>query len=119
MLLDLNTLGEAAEHMDLCEQAIADGNFSTARDELEQADIGLDAVREQWKASTAAQRPIIARMAKPASDRRTALAARIPAKAVISEGAAEPDQDDDDAPELGSEPAAGNMAPQITSDLAG
>lgn len=96
MLLDLNALGDAGERLDLCEQAIADNNFSSARDELDRADELLQAVREQWKASDAAQRPIIARLAKPLSERRAVLAARIPAKSVLSEGAAEPDPDGDD-----------------------
>ena len=96
MELDLTHLSAVGEHLDACETALDDDAFSTAREALDAADVELDIVRDEYKALTdPAEKRMLAMLARVQSDRRARLAPRIPKLAVVTEGAAEPQEAED------------------------
>ena len=93
MELDLTHLSAAGEHLAACETALDEGAFSNARDALDAADVELDIVRDEWKALTDdGKKRMLAMLARVQSDRRNALAGRIPKPVTVTEGAPEPDE---------------------------
>jgi hypothetical protein len=96
MQIDLNRLGSAGEHLDAAEQALAEDAYATAREALDRADVELEAARAQWREADGPARALLGRLGKSVGERRNALAARLPAITSLSEGAAEPDEDEDE-----------------------
>jgi hypothetical protein len=98
MQIDLNRLGTAGEHLDAAERAREEDAHATAREALDRADVELEAARAQWREADGPTRALLGRLGKTVGERRNALAARLPALSSVSEGAAEPDEDEAEEP---------------------
>ena len=79
--------------------AAGDGAFTGAREALDEAETGLQALRERWPEMAAAERALVGRAAAPVKERLDAVARRLPRPSALSEVAAEhdPEQDEDPA----------------------
>jgi hypothetical protein len=98
--IDLDTIGAAAAALAECEEALAEGANTVAREALDTADMHIAELREHYKALPAADRPLLAQLAKPLSARREQLAARVPALRALGEiPEAEREPEDDGEPE--------------------
>lgn len=100
----LKLLAEVSLAVQRAQMAVGDGAFTGAREALEEAEAGLQALRERWPEMTAAERALVGRAAAPVKERLDAVAQRLPRPSALSEGAAEhdPEQEQDPAPVGGS-----------------
>jgi hypothetical protein len=96
----LKVLAEASLAVERAEAAAGDGAFTAAREALDEAELELAALREQWPAMSAAERTLVGRAAAPVRRRLDALAGRMPRSSALSDAAPEDD------PEQERDPAA-------------
>ena len=77
----------------------ATGAFTGAREALDEAETGLQVLRERWPEMAAAERALVGRAAAPVKERLDAVARRLPRPSALSEVAAEhdPEQEQDPA----------------------
>ena len=76
-----------------------EGGFTGAREALDEAEEGLQVLRERWSEMVPAERTLVGRAAAPIKQRLDALARRLPRPSALSEVAPEhdPEQEQDPA----------------------
>jgi hypothetical protein len=96
---DLKLLAEVSLAVGRAEVAAGEGGFTGAREALDEAEAGLQELRERWPAMGGAERALVGRAAAPVRQRLDAVARRLPRPSALSEGAPEhdPEQDQDPA----------------------
>jgi hypothetical protein len=96
---DLKLLAEVSLAVERAQTAAGDGAFTGAREALDEAEAGLQVLRERWPDMTAAERTLVGRAAAPVKARLDAVACRLPRPSALSEVAAEhdPEQEQDPA----------------------
>jgi hypothetical protein len=99
MDVDLRTLADASLAVERAEAEAAEGAFTAARDALEEAQRGLQALRERWPAMTAPERAVIGRSAAAVRERAEAVARGLPRPVALSQAAPEHDPEQDEDPE--------------------
>jgi hypothetical protein len=96
----LKLLAEVSLAVERAESAAGDGAFSGAREALDEAEEGLQVLRERWPGMAAAERALVGRAGAPVKQRLDAVARRLPRVSALS--AAVPEHD----PEQEQDPAA-------------
>jgi len=99
MDLRLPLLADANLHLTVAEEAVADGDNTVARNELDKADVALDELREQWLKMSDAERGLLPAMVKPLTHRADGIRSRIPKQSVISKAEIVEDPEQDVEPE--------------------
>jgi hypothetical protein len=96
---DLKLLADASLAVEAAEAAAGEGALMRARDALDDAERGLEALRERWPAMGAAERAVIGRAAADVSRRADALARTLPRASAFGQAPIEhdPEQDVDPA----------------------
>jgi hypothetical protein len=99
MDVDLKVLADASLAVELAEAEAGEGAFTAARDALDEAERGLQALRERWSEMSAGERALVGRVAATVRERVDALARRLPRPVALSQAAPEhdPEQDEDPA----------------------
>jgi hypothetical protein len=95
----LKLLAEVSLAVERAEAAVGEGGFTGAREALDEAEEGLQALRERWPEMAAAERALVGRAAAPVKQRLDAVARRLPRPSALSEVAPEhdPEQEQDPA----------------------
>jgi hypothetical protein len=95
----LKVLADASLAVERAEAAAGDGAFTAARDAVDEAERGLQVLRERWPEMPPAERALIGKAAAPVRQRLDALARRLPRTSALSHAAPEhdPEQDEDPA----------------------
>ena len=95
----LKLLAEVSLAVEWAETAVGDGGFTGAREALDEAEEGLQILRERWPEMGAAERALVGRAAGPVKQRLDAVAGRLPRPSALSEVAPEhdPEQEQDPA----------------------
>jgi hypothetical protein len=96
----LKLLAEVSLAVERAEAAAGEGGFTGAREALDEAAAGLQALRERWPEMGAAERALVGRAAAPIRQRLDAVARGMPRRSALTEGAPEHD------PEHEQDPAA-------------
>ena len=95
----LKLLAEVSLAVERAEAAAGEGGFTGAREALDEAETGLQVLRERWLEMAAAERALVGRAAAPVKQRLDAVARRLPRPSALSEVAPEhdPEQEQDPA----------------------
>jgi hypothetical protein len=95
----LKLLAEVSLAVERAETAAGDGGFTGAREALDEAESGLQVLRERWPEMAPAERALVGRAAGPVKQRLDAVARRLPRPSALSEVAPEhdPEQEQDPA----------------------
>ncbi len=95
----LKVLAEVSLAVERAEQAAGEGAFTAAREALDDAEQGLQVLRERWPEMVPAERAIVGRAAAPVKQRLDALERRLPRPSALSQAApeADPEQEQDPA----------------------
>ena len=95
----LKLLAEVSLAVERAEAAAGEGAFAGAREALDEAEAGLQVLRERWPQMGAAERALVGRAAAPVKQRLDAIAGRLPKPSALSQAAPEhdPEQDEDPA----------------------
>ena len=95
----LKLLAEVSLAVERAETAAGDGGFRGAREALDEAETGLQVLRERWPEMAPAERALVGRAAGPVKQRLDAVARRLPRPSALSEVAPEhdPEQEQDPA----------------------
>lgn len=95
----LKVLADASLAVERAEAAAGDGAFTAARDAVDEAERGLQVLRERWPQMPPAERALIGKAAAPVRQRLDALARRLPRTSALSQAVPEhdPEQDEDPA----------------------
>jgi hypothetical protein len=95
----LKLLAEVSLAVERAEAAAGEGGFTGAREALDEAETGLQVLRERWPEMGAAERALVGRAAAPVKQRLDAIARRLPRPSALSEVAPEhdPEQEQDPA----------------------
>ena len=95
----LKLLAEVSLAVERAEAAAGEGGFTGAQEALDEAEEGLQVLRERWPEMVPAERTLVGRAATPIKQRLDALARRLPRPSALSEVAPEhdPEQDQDPA----------------------
>ena len=96
----LKLLAEVSLAVERAQAAAGDGAFTSAREALDEAETGLQVLRERWPEMAAAERALVGRAAAPVKERLDAVARRLPRPSALSEATPEDD------PEQELDPAA-------------
>jgi hypothetical protein len=96
----LKVLAEVSLGVERAETAAGEGAFTAAREALDEAERGLQLLRERWPEMSSGERVVVGRTAAPVRRRLDALAARLPRVSALSQAAPEDD------PEQEQDPAA-------------
>jgi hypothetical protein len=96
----LKVLAEVSLGVERAETAAGEGAFTAAREALDDAERGLQLLRERWPEMSGGERVVVGRTAAPVRQRLDALAARLPRVSALSQAAPEND------PEQERDPAA-------------
>jgi hypothetical protein len=96
----LKLLAEVSLAVERAEAAAGEGGFTGAREALDEAETGLQVLRERWPEMAAAERVLVGKAARPVKQRLDAVASRMPRSSALSEAAPEhdPEQEQDPAP---------------------
>jgi flavin-binding protein dodecin len=95
----LKLAADAGHEVSTAEEAVEDGAHDAARDALDRASDTLAELRERWADMSSAERAIVGPAAKSVRERLDAVAARLPVRRTLSEGAAEADPEEEAEPE--------------------
>jgi uncharacterized protein YyaL (SSP411 family) len=98
---DLKALAEASLALERAETAAGDGAFTGARDALDEAERGLQELRERWADMPVGVRSVVGPAAAEVRGRVEALARRLPRATALSVAAPEYDPEQDDDPAVG------------------
>jgi Arc/MetJ-type ribon-helix-helix transcriptional regulator len=98
MDVELKLLADTSLAVDRAEQAVADGAFTSARDAIDEAERGLQELRDRWQRMTPAERNVVGRAAAPVKRRLDAAERRIPTTRALSRAAPEHDPEHDEDP---------------------
>ena len=95
----LKLLAEVSLAVERAEAAAGEGGFTGAREALDEAETGLQVLRERWPEMAAAERALVGRAAGPVKQRLDAVALRLPRASALSAAAPEhdPEQEEDPA----------------------
>jgi hypothetical protein len=95
----LKLLAEVSLAVERAEAAAGEGGFTGAREALDEAEEGLQALRERWPEMGAAERTVVGRAAAPVKQRLDRIAHNLPKPSALSQAAPEhdPEQDEDPA----------------------
>ena len=95
----LKLLAEVSLAVERAQTAAADRAFTGAREALDEAEAGLQVLRERWPEMAPPERAMVGRAAGPVKERLDAVTRRLPRPSALSEVAAEhdPEQDEDPA----------------------
>src|SRR5436190_23632078 len=85
----LKLLAEVSLAVERAEAAAGEGGFTSAREALDEAEAGLQVLRERWPEMAAAERALVGRAAAPGQQRLDAAAHRLPRASALSQAAAE------------------------------
>jgi hypothetical protein len=96
----LKAIAEVSLAVERAQTAAGDGAFTAAREAVEQAEAGLQALRERWPHMPPGERALLGRAAAPVRQRLDAIAGRLPRPSALS--SAPPEHD----PEQELDPAA-------------
>jgi hypothetical protein len=94
----LKVLAEASLAVERAQTAAGEGAFTAARDAVDDAERGLQLLRERWPQMPRAERALIGRAAAPVRARLDAIARRLPRASALSEAAHEPDPEQEENP---------------------
>ncbi|MEA2252629.1 MAG: hypothetical protein QOJ82_1134 [Solirubrobacteraceae bacterium] len=99
MDVELKMLADASLAVERAEAEAGEGAFTAAREALDEAERGLQALRERWPAMSAGERAVVGRAAGVVRERVDALARKLPRPVALSQAAPEhdPEQDEDPA----------------------
>ena len=95
----LKLLAEVSLAVERAEAAVGEGGFTGAREALDEAETGLQVLRERWPEMGAAERALVGRAAGPIKQRLDAVARGLPRQSALSQAAPEhdPEQEEDPA----------------------
>ena len=95
----LKLLAEVSLAVERAQTAAGDGAFTGAREALDEAETGLQALRERWPEMGTAERALVGRAAAPVKQRLDAVARGLPRQSALSQAAPEhdPEQEEDPA----------------------
>ena len=95
----LKLLAEVSLAVERAEAAAGEGGFTGAREAVDEAETGLQILRERWPEMTSAERALVGRAAGPVKQRLDAVARRLPRPSALREVAPEhdPEQEQDPA----------------------
>jgi hypothetical protein len=95
----LKVLAEASLTLERAETAAGEGAFTAAREALDEAEHGLQLLRERWPEMASSERVVVGRTAAPIRQRLDALQARLPRVSALTQAAPEhdPEQEQDPA----------------------
>ena len=95
----LKLLAEVSLAVERAEAAAGEGGFTGAREALDEAETGLQVLRERWPEMGAAERALVGRAAAPVKQRLDAVARGLPRQSALSQAAPEhdPEQEEDPA----------------------
>ena len=96
----LKRLAEVSLAVERAEAAAGEGGFTSAREALDDAETGLQVLRERWPEMATAERALVGRAAAPVKQRLDAVARGLPRQSALSQVAPEHD------PEHEQDPAA-------------
>jgi hypothetical protein len=99
MDVHLKVLADVSLGVERADAAAGEGAFTAAREALDEAERGLQVLRERWPEMAGAERLVLGRAAAPVRQRLDSLAARLPRVSALSEAAPEhdPEQEQDPA----------------------
>src|SRR3954452_21964167 len=95
----LKLLAEVSLAVERAETAAGEGGFTGAREALDEAEAGLQALGEGWPEMGSAERALVGRAAAPVKQRVSAVAHRLPRPSAVTHAA--PDHE----PEVEQDPA--------------
>jgi hypothetical protein len=95
----LKLLAEVSLAVERAETAAGEGGFTSAREALDEAETGLQVLRERWPEMAAGERALVGRAAAPVKQRLDAVAGGLPRPSALSQAAPEhdPEQEQDPA----------------------
>ena len=94
----LKALAEVSLGVERAETAAGEGAFTAAREALDEAQRGLQLLRERWPQMASGERKVVGRAAAPVRQRIDALAARLPRVSALSQAAPEHDPEEEQDP---------------------
>jgi hypothetical protein len=94
----LKLLAEVSLAVERAEAAAGEGGFTGAREALDEAETGLQVLRERWPEMGAAERGLVGRAAAPVKQRLDAIARGLPRPSALSEVAPEHDPEEEQDP---------------------
>lgn len=96
----LKELADASMALAVAEEALDEGAYTSARDQLDDAAGRLAALRERWPELSGAERTLVGRTAAPLRARLDAARARLPKAAALTDVAPTPaDPEEDEEPD--------------------
>ncbi len=95
----LKLAADAGVEVSAAETALDDEMPQAARDAIDRADDVLAALRERWPSMSATERVVIGEAAGAIRRRRDAVAARVPARRVVTDAIAEVDPEQEQDPD--------------------
>jgi hypothetical protein len=98
----LKLLAEVSLAVGRAETAAGEGAFTGAREALDEAEAGLQVLRERWPEMAAAERALVGRAAGPVKQRLDAIARRLPRPSALSDVAPEHDLEQEQDPAAGA-----------------
>src|SRR5512132_2549830 len=93
----LKLLAEVSLAVERAETAAGEGGFTSAREALDEAESGLQVLRERWPEMGGAERALVGRAAAPVKQRLDAVVSRLPRPSALSQAAPEHEQEQDPA----------------------
>jgi hypothetical protein len=100
MDLLLKLAADAGHQVSLAEHAVEEQAYDSARDALDRAADQLAALRERWPEMSASERAVIGPSAQAVKARLEECAAAVPRRAVLSQGTAVADAEQETEPPL-------------------
>jgi hypothetical protein len=94
----LKMLAEVSLGVERAETAAGEGAFTAAREALDEAERGLQLLRERWPEMGSGERAVVGRTAAPVRRRLDALAARLPRVSALSHAVPEDDPEQEQDP---------------------
>ena len=94
----LKLLAEVSLAVERAEAAVGEGGFTGAREALDEAEEGLQVLREQWPEMGGAERAVVGRAAAPVRQRLDAVAAGLPRRSALTQAAPEHDPEEEQDP---------------------
>jgi hypothetical protein len=99
MDVHLKALAEVSLAVERAQTAAGEGALTAARDAVDEAEHGLQLLRERWPEMSGAERALVGRAAAPVKQRLDAVAARLPRPSALSQAPPvhDPEQEQDPA----------------------
>jgi hypothetical protein len=95
----LKKAAEVTEHLDIAEGGAHERNWASVRIELDHLDVAFEELRERYRAASGVERPLIAQLVRPLRARYDRVSTQVPPLTIVSEGAAEPDPEEEIEPQ--------------------